>query len=187
MSGTHWSLDEDNIVVRNYNKITLSSIAEMLPLRTRSGVMWRIKKLGLKSLFESGKHPFSHPIKYKTDEERIAGERIVQRRHSKKRSKDPRYYMFNNARSRAQESGIVFTITMDDIVIPDKCPIFDIPLVRGKNITVIGSPSLDRKDPKGGYTKDNIWVISHKANRLKNNGSVEDIKILASRLEILLK
>ena len=41
------------------------------------------------------------------------------------------------------------------------------------------SPSLDRIDPNRGYTKDNIIVMSYRANRIKNDATKEEIKKLA--------
>lgn len=40
------------------------------------------------------------------------------------------------------------------------------------------SPSLDRIIPEKGYTKGNIVIVSLKANRMKNNGSLEELKLL---------
>jgi hypothetical protein len=40
------------------------------------------------------------------------------------------------------------------------------------------SPQLDRRDTLRGYTKDNIWVISLKANRSKSNLSYEQAVML---------
>jgi len=38
----------------------------------------------------------------------------------------------------------------------------------------LNSPSIDRIDNKLGYTKDNIRIISYKANTLKNDSSIEE-------------
>ena len=40
------------------------------------------------------------------------------------------------------------------------------------------SPSLDRIDSKKGYTKDNVQVISNRANRLKADGNIEEFKLI---------
>jgi hypothetical protein len=41
---------------------------------------------------------------------------------------DRRYKMFHNAQHRAKRKGIPFSITIDDIVIPETCPLLGIPL-----------------------------------------------------------
>ncbi len=38
------------------------------------------------------------------------------------------------------------------------------------------SATIDRINPKNGYTKSNIAVISHMANRIKSNATSEEIK-----------
>lgn len=67
-----------------------------------------------------------------------------------------------------------FSITTDDFVnLPTICPILGIPIIVSESRTTVNSPSLDRIDNAKGYTKDNTWIISHLANRMKNNGSDE--------------
>jgi hypothetical protein len=82
------------------------------------------------------------------------------------------YKIYCRAKSRAKKKGLEFTIKESDILIPELCPIFKVPMV-GKY-----APSLDRIDSALGYTPDNIQVISNRANVLKNNASIEEIKEL---------
>lgn len=85
--------------------------------------------------------------------------------------------MRNRAQQRAKKSGLEFNLLKKDIKIPDKCPILGIPLIchsgssGGKN----NSPSLDRINSKKGYTKDNVWVISHLANQMKASANAEEL------------
>lgn len=90
------------------------------------------------------------------------------------------YTMLVAAKSRAGRKGLEFSITMEDVVIPDKCPILGIyistkyKLRRGEN-----SPSLDRIDNTKGYVPGNVRVISWRANRLKNDATPEELQLLA--------
>jgi hypothetical protein len=95
--------------------------------------------------------------------------------------------MWSRAKYRAAHKGREFTITKEDIVIPERCPLLGIPLVchRGKGSQQGNSPSLDRKDPEKGYTKDNVWVISNRANTLKNDATLTELKTLVENLEAL--
>jgi hypothetical protein len=43
--------------------------------------------------------------------------------------------------------------------------------------------SVDRLIPERGYTKDNCRIISMKANRLKNNATVEELKKIIAYIE----
>ena len=80
------------------------------------------------------------------------------------------------ARTRAQASGVEFSISEQDIVVPDICPILGIPLSVGVGRQHDGSPSLDRFDNLRGYTPDNVRVISWRANDLKRNATIEELE-----------
>jgi len=95
---------------------------------------------------------------------------------------DARGYLLARARTRATERGMDFTITKEDIIIPDKCPLLGIDIIpKAKDRT--HSPSLDRKDSTKGYTPDNIWVVSSRANTLKNDATIKELKMLVENLE----
>ena len=49
------------------------------------------------------------------------------------------------------------------------------------------TPSIDRIDPKKGYVKDNIIVVSMRANRIKSDATVDEIWKVADFYEKLLK
>ena len=51
--------------------------------------------------------------------------------------------------------------------------------IGNKGIWKDNSPSIDRKIPSLGYMKGNIWVISYRANRIKNDATVEELELLA--------
>jgi hypothetical protein len=87
----------------------------------------------------------------------------------------PQRSMFRDAGLRAKRKAIPFEITVDDIVVPHFCPILDIPLIVGPGKSTSNSPSLDRIIPELGYVKGNIQVISHLANKMKNNATFDQM------------
>lgn len=91
-------------------------------------------------------------------------------------------HMINNAKRRAEEKGISFELSEDDIIIPDKCPILEVPLVVGTKGDYEYSPSIDRVDNSLGYTKDNIMIISKKANSMKNSASPTELKMFCKNI-----
>jgi len=95
----------------------------------------------------------------------------------KRRRSNPAQMMIDNAKARAKRKGIEFSLTKDDIHIPDRCPILGIPLRRGGNF-LGNSPSLDRVDNTKGYTPDNIVVVSLRANKIKNDATLEELKLI---------
>jgi hypothetical protein len=84
--------------------------------------------------------------------------------------------LFLNAKNRAKAKGIPFDLEIADIVVPDFCPILGIPLVVSTESAKDGSPSIDRIVPEKGYVKGNIQIISHKANTIKSNASLEELE-----------
>lgn len=141
-----------------------------------------------RTVSEQLKHPTYYPIK-SCKRGHTTGRRTKQ--GSCKRCaaiKDTEYALnnslsvwFKNKRNSAKLNGIEFNITLDNILpLPDKCPVLDIPLTSylGKGIRGFypDSVSLDRINPNKGYVKDNVKVISGRANRLKNNATIEELE-----------
>ena len=94
------------------------------------------------------------------------------------------YRLFASAKERAKEKSIPFDLEPKDIVIPELCPLLNIPLEVAPpgNGPQDYSPSLDRLEPNKGYVKGNVRVISVLANRIKTNASLEQILLLSKNL-----
>lgn len=99
------------------------------------------------------------------------------------------------ARYRAKEKGLAFDIDADFVLsmvgknaqFASHCPLLGTPLswsvYRGNGHKALpSSPSLDRIDSTKGYTKDNVWVISYRANSIKNNASHEELTLISRNL-----
>lgn len=87
----------------------------------------------------------------------------------------------HNARNRAKRDNVAFNITLQDLIdiATDECPIFKTPFVwgesgLGKGKTRPDSPTLDRILPELGYVKGNVAFLSYRANRIKDNGTMQD-------------
>lgn len=87
--------------------------------------------------------------------------------------KNLRREIFHAAKTRAKNKNITFTITIEDVIIPTDCPVFGIPLDHSDRLH---APTLDRIINNLGYIPGNVRVISAKANRLKNNGTIEEFE-----------
>lgn len=97
--------------------------------------------------------------------------------------------MLRNAKQRSKELGLPCDIDFDHLqeLYVDNCPIFNIALKWesriGTGVTnkaYPNSPSLDRIDPERGYVKGNVWIISHKANAIKNNATHEQLRLVTN-------
>ena len=97
---------------------------------------------------------------------------------------NPDFKMFQAAKRRAKKTGVPFSITRKDIVIPDVCPVLGILLIKGgQRYSTADSPSLDKIRPELGYVPGNVAVISHKANTIKSNATVEDLEAVVAWLK----
>lgn len=85
--------------------------------------------------------------------------------------------VYKNAITRATEKGLDFDLTIDWIIeqCPIKCAVLGIPLLPSSN-DKNNSPSLDRFDNTKGYTKDNVKIISFRANKVKSDATEDELK-----------
>ena len=82
------------------------------------------------------------------------------------------------SKQRAKRTNIEHTITPEDIIIPDYCPVLNIKLDVGDRKIHGNAPSIDRIDNNKGYTKENIMIISNRANMLKNNATLDELILI---------
>lgn len=98
--------------------------------------------------------------------------------------------MYSRAKSRALKKGIEFNITKEDIVIPALCPLLQVPFSNTYTNPECNRdyvPSLDRIDNTKGYTKENTWVITFKANRMKNTATHEELLTFCNSYKDIVK
>ena len=92
-----------------------------------------------------------------------------------------------NCKTRAKKYQIPFQITLQDLIdmfpADNICPVLKVPFVWGTKKDHNLSPSLDRMIPELGYTKENVRFISYKANRIKNDSTIEILKNLIEYME----
>jgi hypothetical protein len=92
-------------------------------------------------------------------------------------------HLCNNLKASAKKRGIPFDLTpnqIDDIGIPLTCPVLNIPIYFYREEQKPDSISFDRIDSSKGYTKDNIVVISFRANQLKSNATLAEMEALVN-------
>lgn len=88
-------------------------------------------------------------------------------------------------RSRAKKAGIEFSIVWQDILPPKTCPVL------GELLTLTGqhgrmhwwSASVDRFDNSKGYTRENVRVISNRANLLKKDADAGELRAVLTYME----
>ena len=82
-------------------------------------------------------------------------------------------------RHRCKKFNLPFNLDINSLIVPDLCPILNIKLEYkiGKGPSD-NSPSIDRIIPEKGYVKNNVRIISNRANKLKNNMTLQACKII---------
>jgi|TARA_R100000084_G_C4593902_1_gene119801 hypothetical protein len=79
---------------------------------------------------------------------------------------------------RQKKSDVSFTLTAKQLLelIPRdlKCPVFKTKFTFGRD-NLLHNLSLDRIDNNKGYEKDNVVVVSVRANTMKSSGTVKEM------------
>lgn len=90
------------------------------------------------------------------------------------------WQLWKRAKDSSKQRQLEFDILPTDITIPSVCPYLGIALTTlsdgGRQES---NASLDRIDNNKGYVKGNIQVISSKANFMKRNASIEELRRFA--------
>ena len=92
------------------------------------------------------------------------------------RYNNPAKMLFLAAKYRAKKQGIIIEINENDIIIPNICPVLNIPLFINNKKMGDNSPSIDRIDNQKGYIKNNIKIISWRANAIKGDATIEELE-----------
>lgn len=95
-------------------------------------------------------------------------------------------HALGNVRHRAKKSGIECSITYKDLYMPDVCPVLGIPIeikFGERALYNPNSPSIDRTDNSKGYIPGNVRVISLRANLLKKDATLDEIRKLLKYME----
>lgn len=82
-------------------------------------------------------------------------------------------------RNHAKAVGVDFDLTISDLYpLPETCPVLGIPLNYGTGSrgAADNAMSLDRIDSNLGYVKGNVVMISQRANRIKNDATVDELR-----------
>jgi len=80
------------------------------------------------------------------------------------------------AKRRAKSSGVPFKLTEADLPpIPDRCPVFGAVFKYSDGRVVPESLTLDRIVPALGYVPGNVIWLSHRANAMKQDATIEEL------------
>lgn len=110
------------------------------------------------------------------------GDRV--RAHLKhSRATNPIRHMLWSAKAMAKKNGLPFSLKASDLTMPECCPALGIAFGVGSRDNSDSSPSIDRIIPSLGYVPGNVCVISRRANRIKTDATLEEIRAVVRYLE----
>lgn len=93
--------------------------------------------------------------------------------------------MLNSARTRARQADLPFDLSINDIIIPDNCPICLLPMQSAKGVRggARNSPTLDRVKCDDGYVKGNVAVICKNCNSKKGHATSSELRHIADWID----
>lgn len=101
------------------------------------------------------------------------------------RARNSKQVMVTSANGRAKRDGLLCDISIATLEWPTRCPVLGLEL--DYNTTMAGTrkardnyPTLDRKDNTKGYVVGNVFVISHRANRIKSDATAAELQAIAT-------
>lgn len=89
--------------------------------------------------------------------------------------------LYSQLKESAKKRNIEFSLLLsdlNDLTFPITCPILNIPMTFNTGRALDNSYSVDRIDSSKGYIEGNIVVISNRANRLKSDATLDELKNL---------
>jgi len=133
------------------------------------------------------RHPEHSKLRYERDKDRmLTRSRLWRKTHAEQVRTAARNKYANNipeillraSKVRAKLKGREHTITLSDIKIPEKCPVLGIPIYYKPTggLPNPNSPTIDRINNNKGYTPDNIVIVSRRANVLKNDATMDELR-----------
>ena len=141
---------------------------------------------------EKTDHAGRERLKYQTDPDRRARQTEYRRArlsHYAELQKNyrlthPKETLVSQAKSRAKKRQLPFDISVDTIDWPTHCPVLGIELdyhcthTRTRKIQP-NSPTLDRRVNDLGYVAGNVFVLSHRANRMKQDATPTELAAIS--------
>jgi hypothetical protein len=99
------------------------------------------------------------------------------------RRKYPLRSLIRSAKKRSRTRGTRFDLAETDLMIPLRCPVFGIKLIQGTRRLKDNAPTIDEIVPGRGYVKSNVAIISWRANRLKSDATIKEVRAVLKYME----
>lgn len=93
------------------------------------------------------------------------------------------YSLYHATKCRSKKENMEFDLTKEyiDSLLGEKCPVLGLTYEIKHNSP--NSASVDRINNDKGYTKDNVAIISRRANNLKKDATLKELELIVKYLE----
>src|ERR1700748_307410 len=129
--------------------------------------------IGLKNRIEKKEELKTYRKQFK-----INNPEIVKERKRRDRENNRETCILNACKNTSREKNITFLLVKEDIIVPKFCPVYGIELKNATGYQNDSSISIDRINNKIGYIKENIIIVSWKANRFKRDSSFKEMTLM---------
>lgn len=126
-------------------------------------------------------------MKYRYNVDYLDKTKFINKNYFRNKEQQRVYQRYDQRRRDAEKKGIEFTIKLSDLAYPEICPLLNIPIHYHSSDSRNNWPSIDRINNTKGYTPDNVWIISNRANRLKSDSTPGELMKLALNLQKKIK
>ena len=93
--------------------------------------------------------------------------------------------LIKHAKYSAKKRGVPFDLVESYVHVPEFCPVLGLRLAVAAGKRNAASPSLDRIIPAKGYVRENVRVISWRANNIKTDASLAELRQVVAYMESL--
>jgi hypothetical protein len=114
---------------------------------------------------------------YKTYKRAYDKEYVKSGKKRANRLANPERSILYITRGRAKKKSLEFNLSIEDIKIPEVCPVFKTQLIYGSK-NRYNCPSIDRINNDRGYIKGNVAIISRRANEVKSDLNIASVEAL---------
>lgn len=92
--------------------------------------------------------------------------------------------LFKCLKNKANKEGVPFELKYDDIIWETHCPVFGMELeYLNLDKPKMNSASFDKIIPEKGYIKNNVRIISYRANWLKQDSTIEQLELIVKYIK----
>lgn len=174
--GIDWSVEIHNAIEMGKQEMTLQQIGEKYGV-SRQRIKQVFKKHGVDPA------TIGVPLRSKRTREEKAATYFKKWGDVDQDLYDEKRIKYRAKKANAERIGIEFTIPFSEIEFPTHCPVLGMELDYFAEGVQENSVSFERLNHAVGYVVGNVKIVSWRANRIKNNGTAAEHRLIADYID----